>query len=89
MYFFEFVTLEPIAGFHKYYYFAAAGTRCPRSIKLDNNYPDKIRLLVDDREETPFRLNCLSFPVYIFRKYIKKPGSFSFGYRIDWEKEEF
>ena len=88
MYFFQFVTLEPVCGFHKYYFFMATGACCPRSIKLDNNYPDKLRLLVEDGEEIPFTLECISFFTYIYRKYIKKRESFSFGYRVNWEKEE-
>lgn len=88
MYFFELVTLEPIAGFHEYYYFTGIGAHCPHSLKLDNNYPDKLRLLIEDREETPFRLNCIDLSTYLYRKYIKKGGRFLFGERVDWEKEE-
>lgn len=88
MYFFEFVTLEPICGFHEYYYFMTFGKRCPRSTKLDNHYPDKLRILVEDREETPFTLNCIDVFTYIYRKYIKKRGRFLWGERVNWEKEE-
>jgi hypothetical protein len=86
MYFFQLVTLEPICGFHKYYYFMATGGRCPRFIKLDSNYPDKLRLLVEDREETPLTLECIDFFTYLYRKYIKK--CFLWGERVNWEKEE-
>ena len=88
MYFFELVTLEPICGFHEYYYFMAFGKRCPRSIKLDNHYPNKLRMLIEDREETPFTLNCIDFFTYIYRKYIKQRGRFLWGERVNWEKEE-
>ena len=88
MYFFQLVTLEPICGFHEYYFFAAFGKRCPRSTKLDNKYPDKLRILIEDREETPFTLECIDFFTYIYRKYIKKRGSFLWGERVNWEKEE-
>ena len=88
MYFFQLVTLEPFCGFHKYYYFMATGTHCPRSTKLDNNYPDKLRLLIENREETPFTLECISFFTYIYRKYIKRHEYFPFGERVSWEKKE-
>lgn len=88
MYFFQLVTLEPVCGFHKYYYFIATGARYPRSTKLDNNYPDKLRLLIEDGEETPFTLECIDFFTYIYRKYIKHPGRFLWGERVNWEKEE-
>ena len=88
MYFFELVTLEPICGFHEYYYFMAFGKHCPRSTKLDNHYPDKLRMLIEDREETPFTLNCIDVFTYIYRKYIKRRGRFLWGERVNWEKEE-
>lgn len=88
MYFFELVTLEPICGFHEYYYFMAFGKCCPRSTKLDNHYPNKLRMLIEDREETPFTLNCIDFFTYIYRKYIKQRGRFLWGERVNWEKEE-
>lgn len=89
MYFFQFVTLEPVDGFHKYYFFVGFDKRtCPRSTKLDNHYPTKLRLLVEDREETPFTLECIGFFTYIYRKYIKRQGSFLWGERVNWEKEE-
>ena len=88
MYFFQLVTLEPICGFHEYYFFMAFGSRCPRSTKLDNKYPDKLRLLIEDREETPFTLECIDFFTYIYRKYIKRRGRFLWGERVNWEKEE-
>ena len=88
MYFFQLVTLEPICGFHEYYFFTGFGKRCPRSLKLDNKYPTKLRLLIEDREETPFTLECIDFFTYIYRKYIKKRGSFLWGERVNWEKED-
>lgn len=88
MYFFQLVTLEPVCGFHKYYYFIGTGTHCPRSLKLDNNYPDKLRILIEDGEETPFTLECIGFFTYIYRKYIKKSGRFLWGERVNWEKKE-
>ena len=88
MYFFQLITLEPIGGFYEYYFFTAFGKRCPRSTKLDNNYPDKLRLLIEDREETPFTLECIDFFTYVYRKYIKRRGRFLWGERVNWEKEE-
>ena len=87
MYFFQLVTLEPVCGFHKYYFFTA-GKHCLHSFKLDNNYPDKLRLLIEDGEEIPVTLECINFFTYIYRKYIKRNGCFSLGYRVNWEKEE-
>ena len=88
MYFLQLVTLEPIGGFHEYYFFAAFSKRCPRSTKLDNSYPAKLRALIEDRDETPFTLECIGFFTYIYRKYIKHGGCFTFGERVNWEKEE-
>lgn len=88
MYFFQLVTLESICESYRYYYFMAVGACCPRSLKLDNNYPDKLRLLIGDREETPFTLERIGFFTYIYRKYIKRHGRFPWGERVEWEKEE-
>lgn len=87
MYFFEFVTLEPICGNHHYYYFTSTGARCPQSAELNNQYPDKLRLLVEDREEIPFTLHCIDFFTYIYRKYVNSVYR-PLGCRVDWEKEE-
>ena len=89
MYFFQLITLEPIrGGSYRYYFFVGFGKHCPRSEKLDNKYPNKLKLLIEDRNEIPFSLHCISFFTYIYRKYIKRRGCFWDGERINWEKEE-
>lgn len=88
MYFFELVTLEPICGYSCYYYFATGTHNAPRSLKMTNKYPDGLRLLIEDREETPVALECIDFFTYIYRKFIKNKHAFMFGYRVNWEKEE-
>lgn len=87
MYFFELIALEPVCGNHHYYYFAAPAARCPRSVKSSNQYPDKLRTLIEDREEVPFVLNCIDFFTYIYRKYVNSAYR-PFGCRINWEKEK-
>ena len=59
MYFFELVTLEPICGYSCYYYFATGKHNAPRSLEMTNKYSDKLRLLIEDREETPIILECI------------------------------
>lgn len=84
---YELQTIEPISGFTNYYYFTSWQTI--RNCKeLTNAYPDTIRLLVVDREETPVSIRFINNPVeYIYKKYIKHPLSFPFGSRINWKKE--
>ena len=86
--FFELVTFEPVCGFYHYYYFYPVGACHPRSLKLDSNYPAKLRILIEDRDETPISLIRISFFQYIYNKYLRKAGAFHCGNRINWEKEE-
>ena len=88
MYFFELITVEPICNYSCYYYFATGTHNAPRSLEMTNAYPDGLRLLIEDREETPVTLECIDFFTYIYRKYIKQRGHFRYGERINWEKEE-
>ncbi len=88
MYFFELVTVEPICNYSCYYYFATGRHNAPRSLEMTNKYPDELRLLIEDREETPIILECIDFFTYIYRKFIKNKHSYLFGYRVNWEKEE-
>ena len=84
---YELITMEPVSGYYHYYYFCTWG-QAVRSTKMQRPIPEKIRLLVDDRYETPIRITILSPLQYLYRKYLKKGWTFSWGYRIHWEKEE-
>lgn len=76
-------------GFYTYYYFYSP--RAPRNPKtaLNSGYaPDAMRIVVDDREEEPKEIRFVHNPFeYIYKKYLKKAGTFRLGYRVDWEKE--
>lgn len=56
---------------------------------LNHGYaPDVMRLVVDDREENPIKIRPIhNIFEYIYKKYLKKAGTFRMGYRVDWEKE--
>ena len=78
-------------GFTAYYYFySPRAIRNPNSA-LKNGYAcDKMRLVVDDREDSPCEIRFIHNPFeYLYLKYFKKAGTFRFGgYRVNWEKEE-
>lgn len=80
--------LETLASddFAHYYYFNSVSAI--RSLNL-KQYPQGLRILVEDLLEIPMRITILSWPQYIWRKYFKKQGTFGIcgGIRIDWEKE--
>jgi len=76
-------------GFYTYYYFYS-----PRAIRnpkmaLNRGYvSDAMRLVVDDREESPIEIRFMhNIFEYIYKKYFKKAGTFRLGYRVNWEKE--
>ena len=77
-------------GFVVYYYFYSS--RAPRSPKavLNKGYaPEKMRLLIEDREDEPFAIRFVHNPFeYFYLKYFKRIGTFLWGYRLNWEKEE-
>lgn len=78
-------------GFPVYYYFySSRAIRNPKSALKRGCAPDKLRILVDDREDTPCGIRFVHNPFeYIYLKYFKKAGTFRFGgYRLNWEKEE-
>ena len=81
---YELITIEPINGFNHYYYFHTWQT--VRSCKIQKPMPDKMRLLILDREETPISVKLIMPWTYFYRKYIKK--YFAFGEKIKWEKEK-
>lgn len=77
-------------GFTVYYYFYSP--RAIRNLKsaLKNGYaPDKMRLVVEDRDDCPCEIRIINNPLeYFYLKYFKKAGTFRFsGYRVNWEKE--
>jgi hypothetical protein len=76
-------------GFYTYYYFYSP--RTPRNPKtaLQNGYaPDAMRIVFDDRYESPIEIKFMhNIFEYIYKKYFKKAGTFRLGYRVDWEKE--
>lgn len=77
-------------GFVVYYYFYSP--RAPRNPKaaLKSGYaPDKMRLLIEEREDEPFAIRFVHNPFeYFYLKYFKKAATFLFGYRLNWEKKE-
>lgn len=76
-------------GFYTYYYFYSP--RTPRNPKtaLQRGYaPDALRIVIDDRYESPIEIRFMhNIFEYIYKKYFKKAGTFRLGYRVDWEKE--
>lgn len=81
---YELITIEPINEFNHYYYFYTWQT--VRSCKIQKPMPDKMRLLILDREETPISVRLIWPWTYIYRKYFKQ--NFAYGRRIKWEKEK-
>jgi len=73
----------------EYYYFSCG--RTPRNPKtaLSNGYADdKMRLVCDDRNVTPFEIRLVNPVEYVMKKYINDWScGFSGGYRVDWEKD--
>lgn len=76
-------------GFYTYYYFySPRAIRNPKSALKYGYAPDSLRLLIDDREESPIEI-CFMHNIfeYIYKKYFKKAGTFHLGYRVNWKKE--
>lgn len=73
-----------------YYFYSPRAIRNPKGALKSGYAPDKLRLLVDDREDSPCGIRFIHNPFeYIYLKYFKKAGTFKFGgYRLNWEKEE-
>ena len=75
-------------GFYTYYYFYSPRAICNPKVALKRGYAsDAMRLVVDDREESPIEIRFIDMFEYIYKKYFKKAGTFRLGYRVDWEKE--
>lgn len=84
---YELRTIDPINGNTLYYYFSTWQT-IRNAKKLAKPIPDKIRILVEDREESLVTVELIDPLKYFYRKFLKNPYSFWFGYRVNWEKEE-
>lgn len=86
--FYELKCLDKM-GFYTYYYFYSP--RTIRNLKkvLNRGYAsDAMRLVIDDREESPIEIKFIhNIFEYIYKKYFKKAGTFKLGYRVDWKKE--
>ena len=76
-------------GFSTYYYFYSP--RAISNLKTVLNRgcaPDAMRIVVNDREETPIKIRSIhNIFKYIYKKYFKKAGTSRMCYRVDWEKE--
>ena len=76
-------------GFYTYYYFYSPHAIRNPKMALNSGYAsDAMRLVVDDREESPVTIRFMhNIFEYIYLKYFKKAGTFRLGYRVNWEKE--
>lgn len=76
-------------GFYTYYYFYSPCVIHNFKTALNCGCaPDAMRIVVDDREESPIEIRFIhNVFEYIYKKYFKKAGTFRLGYRVDWEKE--
>lgn len=69
-------------------YFYVYARRPIRNLKdiMTNKMPNGLRLVLEDQYWTPYAYcGTLNPFTFIFRKYFKK--RFSYGWRINWEKE--
>ena len=62
-------------GFYTYYYFySPRAIRNPKSALKYGYAPDSLRLLIDDREESPIEVRFMhNIFEYIYKKYFKRP----------------
>ena len=75
-------------GFYTYYYFYSPRAIRNAKVALNHGYaPDAMRIVVDDREESPVEVRFMhNVFEYFYNKYFKKAGTFKSGERVDWEK---
>lgn len=85
--YYELTTINFNDTHHYYYFYSPRAIRNPKSALNYGCAPDAVRLLIQDKEETPVHVAFISPFNYFYRKYFKKRRSFIFGYRCDWEKE--
>lgn len=84
---YELITIEPTCGYYHYYYFTTWRTvRNPK--RLAEPIPEKIRILIEDRDERLIDTKLINPFQYFHKKFIKKRVLFHCGQRINWEKEE-
>ena len=88
MYFYEMIIIEPICGWNEYCYFFTDKHFPVRSKKNCKPIPDKLRILIEDRECWISEIKVINVFQYFYRKYFKKKASFLFGYRYNWEREK-
>ena len=76
-------------GYYTYYYFYSPRTISDPKVALHRGYAsDTMRIVVEDREESPIAVRQMyNIFEYVNKKYFKKAGTFGMGYRVDWEKE--
>lgn len=86
--FWEATYLDNYSGYYIYVYFQA--NRFSDYIGKYNfdPIPQRLRLVVSDQELKYMRGKQINFFQYVYRKYIKAPNNFPFGYRLNWEKEK-
>lgn len=86
--FYELTCIDKMDFFTYYYFYSPRAIRNPKTALNHGYAPDAMRLVVDDREESPVVIRPMhNIFEYIYKKYFKKAGTFTFGYRVDWEKE--
>lgn len=86
--FYELKCLDKM-GFYTYYYFySPRAIRNPKSALYNGYAPDGMRIIVEDRDESPVAVRFMHNPFeYLYLKYFKKAGTFRLGYRVNWKKE--
>jgi len=86
MYFYEVKCIEPICGWNVY--FLVMTNQPIRSKKNVKPLPDKLRILIEDRDYWISEIKIINVFQYIWRKYLRPKSNFYLGYRCDWELEE-
>ena len=86
--FLEATYLDDYSGYYIYVYFQANRFSDYIGKYNSNSIPKRLRLVVSDQELKYMRGKRINFFQYVYRKYIKAPNNFPFGYRLNWEKEK-
>lgn len=79
-------THDTISQWDNAYYFTTY--KSINDLEMTSSFPDALRLLVEDREETPYKLESISNPfVYLWKKYSRKNKKINWHTcRCDWWK---
>lgn len=86
--FYEIITIEPICGFEHAYYVQTYSSI--NSLENKNPIPQKVRLLIEDREEHIIKVNHLLWWKWFYLKHIHHNWIHPmYCFRIDWEKERY